>query len=58
MARGKGAKVGDVIDVEVVDDSEAHEPSGRPVKFGIGTVARPCLIGIAVLTVVGAVLPR
>ena len=52
----KGKRKGDdVIDVEVVADSEA--PALLP-KLGVATVAKPCLIGAAVLALVGAVLPH
>ncbi|HEY3834390.1 MAG TPA: hypothetical protein VGO03_19010 [Acidimicrobiia bacterium] len=54
--KGKGAKAGDgVIDVEVVDDSEAR-PHAKPLS--IMTVAKPCLIGALALMIIGAVLPH
>ncbi len=55
--RAKSAAKGDgVIDVDVVQDSAA--PHARAPKVGVLTVAKPCLIGIAVLTVVGTALPH
>lgn len=45
----------DVIDVEVVEDSEAR-PQVKPL--GIMTVAKPCLIGAAALMLIGTVLPH
>ena len=54
--KGKGKVNGDgVIDVEVVDDSAARS---RGPKLGIATVAKPCLIGAAVLMAVGSLLPH
>jgi hypothetical protein len=55
--KAKGAKNG-VIDVDVVSDSEDEVHGRRPVKLGIGTVARPALIGALVLAAIGTVLPH
>jgi hypothetical protein len=55
--KAKRAKNG-VIDVDVVSDSEDEIHGRRPAKLGVGTVARPALIGALVLTAIGAVLPH
>jgi hypothetical protein len=62
MARGSKGGADDVIDVEVVDDSADAKHSKKGARgtkpLSIGTVVRPCLVGIAVLSVVGALLPH